>query len=508
MSVLFMISMTVFASLIGCAPTAGTFNVESGSAPIEVSRADHKAPNGTLVNEDVVTLPAFSSVDMVDYDDSLKSLLIKYHSANDQTSNFLVCDLKSGRSLWSAKSSMTFAVRRASDLVLSDPTGSKLYDAETGIFIRVIEPYLFLLEDGRTLQLSREKFAMLDIRTGKKQWELPGHEWTGRREEYSHGDWFYVVADGLHALNLPNGTKWEYITPTSFKNVGKEVAKQAALACLAAFAGGYNTAQYNPDITMNMNSVPVVGDSTVFFAARDKVMSLNKETGRANWVTEVDPELESMLLLPISDGELALVGTGSRIVNSRLDKSDPPTIRIIRKRDGKVTGLYKMDRWTLAQGFGWTADRLFLLTPTELLVFQKDLKLIGIAGSKGEYGTFTHLLALGDTIVLRASKGLVGLSKESLAEVWFSYCETAPVEVTSEWMKPYQERLQVGWQSLLKGGNYWTLNEQRELVLYELRSGKSVLKLGMYGKNMKKVTGMNFVDFENNKVKLVSVETR
>ena len=63
-------------------------------------------------------------------------------------------------------------------------------------------------------------------------------------------------------------------TPTSYTNVEKEVAKQVALSCLAALAEGYSTSAYKPDVTMNMNSEPLILYNEIYFAARYKIVCL------------------------------------------------------------------------------------------------------------------------------------------------------------------------------------------------------------------------------------------
>ena len=66
---------------------------------------------------------------------------------------------------------------------------------------------------------------------------------------------------------------------------------------------------------MDMNSTPLVIGDDVYFAARDKVVCLDRLTGKLIWETNIDPELESMSLYEISDGEIALVGEGKKILS-------------------------------------------------------------------------------------------------------------------------------------------------------------------------------------------------
>jgi hypothetical protein len=490
-----------------CSPEAGFFTIVKNDNNIEVRNKEHSLSNAEIINEAEYTLPQSMKIQEIDYEDSLKAIFIKYSDINElegKEIRFLLFDINENKILWTAKSNMSFSLMRNNDLLLRDPIGDKLYDAPSGHFIRKLEPNLVLWNDGSTLLLSRDTFALIDIYGGQRIWERPGHEWVGYRQQYLFGDWCYVIAEGLHALELKKGIKWEYLTSTSFTNVGKELAKQVALSCLFAMAGGYNTSTYNPDITMNMNSDPLVADNAVYFAARDKIVCLDKLTGKLIWENKIDPELESMTLYNISDKEIALVGNGIKIINFRWGKSDPPTVRIIRKEDGKMTGLFRMDHETTVQSFFATNENILLLTPNQLLIFNKDLKLLGITESKQKYGNFANILTITDTIVLRTSRGLLGVSRNSFSEAWFQYCELAPIGISDDWFRPINEKIKINAQSLFKYGYYWTPNDSYQITGYNLDSGKEVMKLNLFGKNIKTYSDKYYIDFDYNKIKIIS----
>ena len=374
-----------------CGPSAGYFKLIGDSKELETINAEKSLPNGDSIQIVEYTLDKSAMVENVDYDESLEILLIKY--TQNEEGYMKQYDLSKNKTTWDANSNMSISILQNNNLILSDPKGEKLYDAQKGEFIRETEKYLYLLSDGRTLQLSPEVFAGLDVRTGKKYWEGTGAEWKGYREQYLDEEWCFVVAEGLHAIKIDDGRKWEYTTPTSYTNVGKEVAKQVALSCLAALAGGYSTSAYKPDITMNMNSEPLILDNEIYFAALDKIVCLDKASGKLIWESQIDPELEGMKLYNISETEIALLGTGTKILNFGMEKSNPPTIRIFKKKDGKVIALYALDKEAIAQSFSSTEEELFLLIPTELMIFNRDLKLIGVVETKKEYRNFLKIIS-------------------------------------------------------------------------------------------------------------------
>jgi outer membrane protein assembly factor BamB len=492
----------------GCGPSAGFFSVVPNDQNIKAKDTQYSLPDGNTFNETEYTFPQSVKIEEVDYDDSSKTYFVKYttpaYPKNEY--GFMIYDIAQKKILWNAESNMQYGLMRINDLVLKDPIGYKLYDINSGKFIRNMEDYTYFLNDGRTLLLSEETFALIDIRTGEKIWQRPGHDWEGVRQEYLNGDWCYVIAEGLHALNLKEGEKWEYLTSTSYTEHGKEIATEVGLSCLFALGGMTRTAPYNPDVTTNMNSTPLVVDDVVYFAARDKMAALDKLSGKLIWETNIDPELERMEVYNLSDNEVALIGLGRKFINRTYKPSDPPTLRTIRKEDAKITGFFELEQQTIVQDFASNKGNIYLLTPKQLIVFDKDLRLLGKVEAKKEYGNFTNLLWATDTLVIRTSKGLAGISNDSFEEEWFQYCELPPIYISEEWIKPLYEHLKINQQSLFKFGYYWTPNENNGLTAYNFKNGEEVIRVNLYGNNLKVFDHKYYIDFKENKIKFISFE--
>jgi|WetSurMetagenome_2_1015567.scaffolds.fasta_scaffold34162_2 hypothetical protein len=493
----FMLTIFVF----GCGPSAGVFELVDNNLEFEIITEEDTLANGnTAVVSEYVLKPPMN-IQNVEYDNSANIFLIKY--LNGEENFFTVCSLEDNKTLWNAKSDMKFTLLQNNNLILNDPISGKLYDAQTGQFVRDIEPYLYLNSEKGTLQLSPEKFAQLDIRTGKKYWESDGTEWVGYREDFLDEDYCYVIAEGLHAIKYDEGKKWEYLTSTSYRDVAKEVATQVALSCLFALAGSYSAPASNPDITMNMNSQPLVIENEIYFAARDKIVCLDKTSGKLIWESQIDPELESMRLYDISETEIALVGKGIKILNYALKESDPPTIRIINKTDGKMVGLFSMDKEDIVQSFFSTDENLLLLTPNQLMVFDMELKMLGISESRREYGNFIDILSAADTIVLRTAKGILGISKDDLSEVYFNYCEIPRVDVNDEWRKPIDQKFKNDNQSFYQSGYYWTPNENDGVSAFNENTWEPSTEIELYGNSIKQFDN-KYIDFVDNKIIIVS----
>ena len=489
--------------IYGCGSSACYFNMVQNDKELEYYNRELTLPDRNIVHMSEYALPQPAEIKYVEYSDSSDVVLIKYKVGDEE--NILVYDLKANKTLWRAKSNMVVSFLRDNNIVLRDREYYKLYDTRSGQFVRDLEPGIYNINNNRTLILSHDKFARVDIRTGKIYWEGPGKSWVGYRQEYLDGDWCYVIAEGLHAIKIDEGTKWEYLTSTSFKNVGKEIGKHVALGVIAGLLGGHDNSKYNPDITMNMNSQPLVINNEIYFAARDKIVCLDKSSGRIIWENKIDPELESMELYDISDNTIALVGKGTKVLNYYQQKSDPPSIRLIQKKDGQITWLYKMDKDAIVQSFISTNDNLCLLTASQLLIFDKQLKVSGIFESKLEYGNFINILSSADTIILRTSKGVLGISKEKLNPVWFRYCELTPVNVQDEWARPIVQSNEIYDKSTMQNGLYFTPNENSGVTAYDMSSWNEITKIPLLGTNFK-IINDHYIDFLNNKMKIISLK--
>jgi outer membrane protein assembly factor BamB len=493
-------------ALSGCGPSAGTFELSPNPAAFKRdSIAVQQVTDKAQVVTSTFSFSDESEIKQVDIHDSLSLALIRYEQSNGK-SGFLLYDFEKDAPRWHAESDMTFEVMRNDDLLLRGPAGPRLYEAATGQFLRKAEPGLYLLEGKTSLIIRSDTFAVVNINTGQRIWNSPGCEWKGERQVV-RGDsvTLYVIAEGVHTLDIKNGRRWQYLTPTSWTNVGKELATTAAVACLSL---GTVVKNYNPDVTMHMNSLPLIDGDALFFAARDKMVRLDKRTGKEMWTTEIDPELEGMTLVNLSESEVLLVGMGVKIINNVRVMAAPPSLRVISKVTGKIRASHLMEDPAIVQDVRVVGQQIYLLTAAELIILNTDLKRLNVIATKAEYGSYSDLLSTaGDTLVLRSTKGIVALDGTSLKELWFQYSEVPPVLGVDEEIAPYYESARIAVTSFRHAGYYWTINESGGLNAYDLKNGERVLQTSLLSTRLVEFRNHRYaVDFDKNRLKILEIK--
>jgi hypothetical protein len=225
-------------------------------------------------------------------------------------------------------------------------------------------------------------------------------------------------------------------------------------------------------------------------------------TGKLIWETTIDPELDRMLLVNVSATELALVGTGLKIVNRAIGRSDPPSIRIVLKDSGSVSHTYKMDNSSQVEAFGSTRDKFVLVTPAQLMFFTKDLKPVAVVEATKEYGDFVGIVKSADTLIVRATKGLAAISCDSYTEVWFKYCEVVAPE--GEFLPNY-EKNRIRNLSFFRYDCYWTPNERGGLTGFDLTTGKDVYSLDLGGTHTVRHGKDCIIDYSDNTIRVLTL---
>lgn len=502
-------TISLFALLTGCAKKEGIFVLDDTPFQIEKNVSSTKSTDGKISVEQkeyiFQSLPGPENIINADYDNTSKILFVV--SGAKENKSYLSFLPEKDSLLWHAWGTMDYVLLKNENLLLSDKKGSKVFDAVTGkTFIR--SPGYLMLYDDASIMASPDTFASVDIRTGQKLWVRKGHDWIGYKNLYRDDDVVYIVAEGLHALKIETGEKWEYLTSTSYTNHGKEMALQVATSCLAAAAGSYNTRQYKPEVTHNMCSDPFFTKDKVLFAARNKMLCFNKKSGALLWEANIDPELEGMELYYVSEKEVALVGTGLKLLDFRVRKSENPTVRIFDIESGRMTGYFALDKenHTYIQSFYAKGGKNYLLTPQNLYILDKDLRQETVIETNREYGDFLGILSVDSALVLRCANGVAALKNENFKEKWFWYAAPGHKSVAEPWMQAISDRRVINAKSVSAGGYYFTPCENSSFKALNLSTGKEVLALDFYDDTYELLSGLQLLNYRDAKAKLVSLK--
>lgn len=448
-----------------------------------------------------------SEVNQAEYDPHSQSLLVSF-SPKKGKNDYVLCDLENRKARWMAKGNPEIGVFSNNDIILRKGTAGKIYDATDGSYIRERDDYLYVLGDGKALILSPKKFALIEMRSGDELWQRQGSDWKGFRWELNTGEWMYIVAEGLHAFRVESGDGWDFSTSTSHAAHGKEMARQAALTCLAALGGGYNTTRYHAELTHNVCSFPLPKEDWVFFAARKKVFCFNRETGEVIWETEIDEEIGAMDIYGISSDRIALVGNGWKFVDFVLKKAKPPSVRIFNAQTGELTGKFELEDSDPTMDFEETETGYLLLTPDKLYHLDQDLEPVGILGTTANYGVFLQILSKKESVIIRTSLGILAVSPASLEQQWFVSLGLLPVETpkagADQWKAPIYIKNYVRDRSRYEQRIYWTPIRGGLAGIDLKNGGKTVMEIPLSSDKYSFQAGGKLLNISNKSIRFLS----
>lgn len=263
-----------------------------------------------------------SKGDILVYDlnsDVLKwSKKINYHTSSvQQFSNMIILtvankshclDINTGRELWEVRN----------DIYFVDPISN------TGI------GYKYRVGDNIS-----DNLEGINLKTGEVLWERKlSREYVWNKVFYLNDTTLLAVAAGLHTIHLKNGTGWDYNTITGDKDYSATNTANALGAVAGVLTGtfvlstGYNLVR---DVVSN-----VLADSTdLYFASKEKLARVNKNTGEVVWSNPFPENLPSKSVIFANDNLIYMINKGSAFMGYRQLNYGKPFLAAFHKNTGK-----------------------------------------------------------------------------------------------------------------------------------------------------------------------------
>jgi len=193
-----------------------------------------------------------------------------------------------------------------------------------------------------------------------------------------------VVAGGLHYINIDNGIIWDYETVTGKKNYTETIAKNAGGIALGVLTGTYIFST-GSNLVRDIVSNTIIDSSTIYFASKEKLVSLNESDGTINWTYPLPEESTSKSTLMVQDTTLLLINKGYAYFHNKLIDFGEPFILNIDKATGQKIYFESLDKKkNPIYDLKVENDSLLLLFNDELVKYSlKD-------GSKGQSKTFDN----------------------------------------------------------------------------------------------------------------------
>lgn len=179
----------------------------------------------------------------------------------------------------------------------------------------------------------------IDLTNGKEIWKREVSTEYDLNEVIMFDDsTMFVLAGGVHAIKLKDGSGWDYNTVTGDKEYGATIAKNVAGAALGALTGvGFFSSGFN--LVKNINSNLIYDSAHYYFASKEKLVSLDLH-GKVVWSKEFPKNMASKSIIFKKDSSIYMINYGSATRDKTELKYNFPFIAAFDCKDGKQKYLY------------------------------------------------------------------------------------------------------------------------------------------------------------------------
>ena len=159
--------------------------------------------------------------------------------------------------------------------------------------------------------------------------------------EYGWNDIFYindstliVVAAGLHAINIKNGTGWDYNTITGEKDYTGTVAANA-LGVVAGLLTGAFVMSTGHNLVRDVVSNVLIDSTDIYFASKERLARINKSNGIVVWTHPIPNDLASKSSIFMKNSSIYMINKGHAFMGYRHLDFGTPFIAAFDKETGK-----------------------------------------------------------------------------------------------------------------------------------------------------------------------------
>lgn len=260
--------------------------------------------------------------------------------------NILQYDLNNKNLLWSKKiayqtsslqqfsNTMIFTVANKSNC-LDVKTGSEIWEVKNNIYY--VDPvdnigigYRFKSATGYSNELEG-----IDLKSGNVIWKRD------LNREYGWNDVFYandstmiVVAAGLHSININSGKGWDYNTITGKKDYTGTAAANAVGVAAGLLTGTFAMSTGH-NLVRDLVSNCLVDSSFIYFASKEQLSKIDKQTGEIAWNYPFPNDLASKSSIFMNDSVVFMVNKGYAFMGYRQLDFGKPFIAAFDRETGK-----------------------------------------------------------------------------------------------------------------------------------------------------------------------------
>jgi hypothetical protein len=232
-----------------------------------------------------------------------------------------------------------------------------------------------------------------DLNTGKDIWHRDVKSQFGADEIKLDGESIIASIDGLHAYNIKNGDGWDIEMSTGKKDEIATAAKNVGLVLLSAttiaLGGGAVTSYAKTNQFSGMTSNILICDNHIFFAAKDNLICVDKDTGNEKWRTSLPIKKSAKSILLENGGHIFFVNKSYCYKNKEFYRYGKPYIAKFDKISGEQLFFDILDIKDHVTDVQITPNGYYLVTKDELVNYAQDGSLtakLDLSDQNTQYG--------------------------------------------------------------------------------------------------------------------------
>ena len=259
--------------------------------------------------------------------------------------NMLVFDLKKSEVVWDKPMDYSNAsISQFGNYIIEFTRAqANLLNFNTGIVRNVISNSLYYVDPKRGMGFGYKtnfgvadasKVEGVDMKTGETRWKRKITHVFGWNNVLPLNDSVVLVtSDGLHSVNLQDGSGWDYSTATGRNDYSTTIAANLVGIGFGLLTGNFVSTSGHDHLTDLVSNV-LADKSNIYFASKDKVTCLNHD-GNVKWENNSAKKFRSSALVFIKDSVLYVLNKGVAFLNGRRINYGKPFLEAIDTSTGK-----------------------------------------------------------------------------------------------------------------------------------------------------------------------------
>lgn len=151
----------------------------------------------------------------------------------------------------------------------------------------------------------------IDLDNGKELWQRVMPREYGWNDVFDLNDSMVcVVANGLQAVNIKDGSGWAYYTQTGTSEINKGSLAATGLGIGLGLLTGYYYYGISQDVLTGIVSNPIYANDKIYLASREKISCVNALNGKVIWSKPLVENMASSGTIFLEDGLVYQVNLG------------------------------------------------------------------------------------------------------------------------------------------------------------------------------------------------------